>query len=75
MRTEQGTTAASRSSAVPSAKARNLLPDIEPPTERIAGVAHHGTDDSALIRDTDLVVAHIVEYQWTDKGKGQVSST
>ena len=52
------------------------FPDIEPPTERSAGVAHHGTDDSALIRDTDLVVAHIVEYQWTDKGKGeQVSST
>ena len=51
------------------------FPDTAPPTERISGVAHRGEDDSVLIRNSDLLVAHIVEYRWTDKGEGEQTSS
>src|SRR5690606_923363 len=50
------------------------FPDTAPPTERISGVAHRGEDDSVLIRNSDLLVAHIVKYRWTDKGEGTQTS-
>ncbi|KUP97236.1 FKBP-type peptidyl-prolyl cis-trans isomerase [Thermobifida cellulosilytica] len=51
------------------------FPDIAPPTERLSGVAHKGEDANVLIRKSDLLVAHIVEYRWTEAGKGEQTSS
>ncbi|RNL87020.1 FKBP-type peptidyl-prolyl cis-trans isomerase [Halostreptopolyspora alba] len=46
------------------------FPDIAPPEEQISGVIHENDEgEGELIRADDMLLAHIVDYQWTAKGE------
>ncbi|MFW6640988.1 FKBP-type peptidyl-prolyl cis-trans isomerase [Nocardiopsis algeriensis] len=47
------------------------FPDIEPPEEEIAGVVAEGSGEDELVRADDLLVANVVQYQWTGPGEGE----
>ncbi|KIH98944.1 peptidylprolyl isomerase [Streptomonospora alba] len=47
-----------------------------PPQEQVSGVVEKGDGENDLIRDSDIVKADVVEYQWTAEGKAkQTQST
>ena len=45
------------------------FPDIAPPGEQISGVVEKGEGENALVRAEDMILADIVDYQWTAKGE------
>ncbi len=45
------------------------FPDIEPPEEQVSGVIHEAEGEGELIRSDDMILADIVDYQWTAKGE------
>ncbi|MFE9243907.1 FKBP-type peptidyl-prolyl cis-trans isomerase [Nocardiopsis sp. NPDC006938] len=47
------------------------FPDIEPPDEEISGVVSKGSGEDALVGADDLVIANVVQYQWTAPGEGE----
>ncbi len=47
------------------------FPDIEPPDEEISGVVSKGSGEDVLVGAEDLVVANVVQYQWTAPGEGE----
>ncbi|PWV54914.1 MULTISPECIES: FKBP-type peptidyl-prolyl cis-trans isomerase [Nocardiopsis] len=47
------------------------FPDIEPPDEEISGVVSKGAGEDALVGADDLVIANVVQYQWTAPGEGE----
>ncbi|MBE1458820.1 peptidylprolyl isomerase [Nocardiopsis terrae] len=47
------------------------FPDIEPPDEEISGVVSKGSGEDVLVGADDLVVANVVQYQWTAPGEGE----
>ncbi|MEY9211320.1 FKBP-type peptidyl-prolyl cis-trans isomerase [Thermobifida halotolerans] len=63
------------SGTVGEAEPEVSFPEIEPPDEQLVGVAHRGEGEGTLIRGSDMVVAHIVEYRWTGKGEAEQSSS
>ncbi|MEU4285154.1 FKBP-type peptidyl-prolyl cis-trans isomerase [Nocardiopsis dassonvillei] len=46
------------------------FPDEEPPTEQIAGVVDEGPGENELVRADDLLIANVVQFQWTGPGEG-----
>ncbi|MUL44178.1 FKBP-type peptidyl-prolyl cis-trans isomerase [Streptomonospora sp. PA3] len=42
-----------------------------PPQEQITGVVEQGDGENELIRDSDIIQADVVEYQWTAEGKAK----
>ncbi|WP_026119203.1 FKBP-type peptidyl-prolyl cis-trans isomerase [Nocardiopsis ganjiahuensis] len=47
------------------------FPDIEPPDEEISGVVSKGSGEDVLVGADDLVIANVVQYQWTAPGEGE----
>ncbi|GAA3721620.1 peptidylprolyl isomerase [Spinactinospora alkalitolerans] len=47
------------------------FPDIAPPSEQISGVVHQGEGEGELVRSDDLLLADIVDYQWTAEGEAE----
>ncbi|MDE3723608.1 FKBP-type peptidyl-prolyl cis-trans isomerase [Nocardiopsis sp. N85] len=47
------------------------FPDIEPPEEELSGVVQEGPGEGELVRAEDLVIANVVQYQWTGPGEGE----
>ncbi|WP_159942457.1 MULTISPECIES: FKBP-type peptidyl-prolyl cis-trans isomerase [unclassified Nocardiopsis] len=47
------------------------FPDIEPPEEEISGVVNTGSGEDELVRADDLLIANVVQYQWTGPGEGE----
>lgn len=46
------------------------FPDIEPPKEQLSGVVEKGGGgEGTLVRADDMIVADVVDYSWTGKGK------
>ncbi|PSK98066.1 peptidylprolyl isomerase [Murinocardiopsis flavida] len=45
------------------------FPDISPPKKQISGVVKKGAGEGALVRPEDKIVANVVDYSWTGKGK------
>src|SRR5690625_2986628 len=42
-----------------------------PPQEQVSGVVEQGDGQNELIRNTDILQADVVEYQWTAEGKAK----
>ncbi|MFC4564630.1 FKBP-type peptidyl-prolyl cis-trans isomerase [Nocardiopsis mangrovi] len=51
------------------------FPSIAPPGEQISGVAHRGAGEGALVRTDDMIVADIVDYQWTGEGEAEKTNS
>ncbi|MFC3996354.1 FKBP-type peptidyl-prolyl cis-trans isomerase [Nocardiopsis sediminis] len=52
------------------------FPDIAPPGEQLSGVVHRGGDgEGALVRSDDMIVADIVDYQWTGEGEAEKTNS
>ncbi|RCV51150.1 FKBP-type peptidyl-prolyl cis-trans isomerase [Marinitenerispora sediminis] len=47
------------------------FPDIAPPDEQISGVVTRGSGENDLVRADDLLLADIVDYQWTGEGEAE----
>lgn len=47
------------------------FPDEEPPTEELSGVVDEGPGENELVRADDLLIANVVQYQWTGPGEGE----
>ncbi|MBR8742143.1 FKBP-type peptidyl-prolyl cis-trans isomerase [Nocardiopsis sp. MG754419] len=47
------------------------FPDNEPPEEEISGIVSKGSGEDVLVGAEDLVVANVVQYQWTGPGEGE----
>lgn len=47
------------------------IPDEEPPDEEISGVVSEGSGENELVRSDDLLIANVVQYQWTGPGEGE----
>ncbi|WP_116248607.1 FKBP-type peptidyl-prolyl cis-trans isomerase [Nocardiopsis sp. FIRDI 009] len=47
------------------------FPDVELPDEEISGVVATGSGEDELVRADDLLVANVVQYQWTAPGEGE----
>ncbi|GAB3730626.1 FKBP-type peptidyl-prolyl cis-trans isomerase [Nocardiopsis nanhaiensis] len=47
------------------------IPDIAPPDEEISGIVSQGSGEEGLVAADDLVVANVVQYQWTAPGEGE----
>ncbi|WP_046468202.1 FKBP-type peptidyl-prolyl cis-trans isomerase [Allosalinactinospora lopnorensis] len=45
------------------------FPDIPPPDEQVSGVLEKGEGEGELVRADDMILAEIVDYQWTAKGE------
>ncbi|MBB4931529.1 peptidylprolyl isomerase [Lipingzhangella halophila] len=45
------------------------FPNIKPPEEQISGVVKKGDGEGELVRSDDMLLANIVDYQWTAKGE------
>ncbi|WP_047871712.1 FKBP-type peptidyl-prolyl cis-trans isomerase [Nocardiopsis sp. RV163] len=46
------------------------FPDEEPPTEQLSGVVDEGPGENELVRADDLLIANVVQFQWTAPGEG-----
>lgn len=52
------------------------FPDIAPPEEQVSGVIHENDEgEGELIRSDDMLLADIVDYQWTAKGEYEKSQS
>ncbi|SIO85183.1 FKBP-type peptidyl-prolyl cis-trans isomerase [Nocardiopsis sp. JB363] len=47
------------------------FPDDELPEEEISGIVSKGSGEDVLVGAEDLVVANVVQYQWTAPGEGE----
>ncbi|MFV2195399.1 FKBP-type peptidyl-prolyl cis-trans isomerase [Nocardiopsis sp. LOL_012] len=47
------------------------FPDEELPDEEISGVVATGEGEGELVRADDLLVANVVQYEWTGPGEGE----
>ncbi|MET9779468.1 FKBP-type peptidyl-prolyl cis-trans isomerase [Nocardiopsis alba] len=47
------------------------FPDAQPPEEEISGVVDKGPGENGLVGADDLLVANVVQYQWTGPGEGE----
>ncbi|MFC7327175.1 FKBP-type peptidyl-prolyl cis-trans isomerase [Marinactinospora rubrisoli] len=47
------------------------FPDIAPPEEQISGVVTRGSGENDLVRADDILLAEIVDYQWTGEGEAE----
>ncbi|WP_017569651.1 FKBP-type peptidyl-prolyl cis-trans isomerase [Nocardiopsis halotolerans] len=47
------------------------FPDDQPPTEQVTGIVSEGSGENALVRSDDLLIANVVQYQWTGPGEGE----
>lgn len=45
------------------------FPDIAPPKKQVSGVVKTGAGEGELVRPEDKIVANVVDYSWTGKGK------
>jgi hypothetical protein len=48
------------------------FPDIEPPEEELSGVVDQGPSEEELVRADDLLIANVVQFQWTGAGEGEL---
>lgn len=51
------------------------FPKIAPPEEQVSGVVKEGEGEGNLVRSDDMVLANIVDYQWTAKGDTEKSQS
>ncbi|GAA1451512.1 FKBP-type peptidyl-prolyl cis-trans isomerase [Nocardiopsis tropica] len=49
------------------------FPESDPPDEEISGIVSAGSGEDELVRADDLVVANVVQYQWTGPGEGELA--
>lgn len=47
------------------------FPDTEPPEEEISGIVSKGSGEDELVRADDLLIANVIQYQWTGPGEGE----
>lgn len=47
------------------------FPDNEPPDEEISGIVSKGSGEDVLLGADDLLIANVVQYQWTGPGEGE----
>ncbi|MFD6950035.1 peptidylprolyl isomerase [Nocardiopsis sp. TSRI0078] len=47
------------------------FPDEEPPDEELSGIVSEGSGEDELVRADDLLIANVVQYQWTGPGEGE----
>ncbi|RKS09503.1 peptidylprolyl isomerase [Nocardiopsis sp. Huas11] len=48
-----------------------IFPDNEPPDEELSGIVSEGSGEDELVRNDDLLVANVAQYQWTAPGEGE----
>ncbi|WP_067973090.1 FKBP-type peptidyl-prolyl cis-trans isomerase [Nocardiopsis trehalosi] len=51
------------------------FPDIAPPDEQISGVVSEGGGEDELVRADDMILANIVDYQWTAEGEAEKTTS